>query len=36
MTFVDRAPVQPSAKGALTQMLRGRVTFELVADPAVG
>lgn len=35
VTFVDRAPVQPSAKGALTQMFRGSVNFELVADPAV-
>lgn len=32
--FVDRAPVQPSAKGALTQMFRGSVNFELVANPA--
>jgi 4-hydroxyphenylpyruvate dioxygenase len=35
VTFVDRAPVQPSARGALTQMFRGSVNFELVADPAV-
>lgn len=32
VTFVDRAPVQPSAKGALTQMFRGSVNFELVAS----
>jgi 4-hydroxyphenylpyruvate dioxygenase len=34
VTFVDRAPVQPNEKGALTQMFRGSVNFELVADPA--
>jgi 4-hydroxyphenylpyruvate dioxygenase len=32
VAFVDRAPVQPSAKGALTQMFRGNVNFELVAS----
>lgn len=32
--FIDRAPVQVSAKGALTQMFRRSVNFELVADPA--
>lgn len=35
ITFVDHAPVQPCARGALTQTFRGSVNFELVADPAV-
>ena len=30
VVFVDREPVQPSAKGALTQVYFGSVTFELV------
>ena len=30
VVFVDRDPVQPSAKGALTQVYLGAVTFELV------
>lgn len=30
VVFVDRDPVQPSAKGALTQIYFGSVTFELV------
>lgn len=30
VTFVDRAPVQPSEKGALTQLFKGSVSFELV------
>ncbi|HEV8500636.1 MAG TPA: 4-hydroxyphenylpyruvate dioxygenase [Casimicrobiaceae bacterium] len=30
VVFVDRAPVQPSDKGALTQIYMGSVTFELV------
>ena len=28
--FVDRDPIQPSDKGALTQIYLGGVTFELV------
>jgi 4-hydroxyphenylpyruvate dioxygenase len=35
VTFVDRPPVQPSEKGALTQMFRGSVNFELVASPVL-
>jgi 4-hydroxyphenylpyruvate dioxygenase len=34
VAFVDREPVQPSEKGALTQLFRGRVSFELVQDTA--
>ncbi|MBK4736677.1 4-hydroxyphenylpyruvate dioxygenase [Noviherbaspirillum pedocola] len=30
VVFVDREPVQPSEKGALTQLFRGGVSFELV------
>jgi 4-hydroxyphenylpyruvate dioxygenase len=30
VVFVDRQPVQPSEKGALTQLFRGGVSFELV------
>lgn len=30
VVFVDRAPVQPSEKGALTQLYKGGVSFELV------
>jgi 4-hydroxyphenylpyruvate dioxygenase len=36
VAFVDRAPVLPSAKGALTRMFLGSVSFELVAHPAAG
>ncbi len=37
VVFVDRMPVQPSAKGALTQVYLGGVTFELVkSDLAAG
>jgi 4-hydroxyphenylpyruvate dioxygenase len=32
IVFVDRAPVQPSDKGALTQIYLGGVTFELVVS----
>jgi len=32
MVFVDRDPIQPSEKGALTQVLLGGVTFELVVS----
>jgi 4-hydroxyphenylpyruvate dioxygenase len=28
--FVDRDPIQPSDKGALTQIYLGGITFELV------
>lgn len=28
--FIDRAPVQPNANGALTQLFKGSVSFELV------
>ncbi|HEX8787185.1 MAG TPA: 4-hydroxyphenylpyruvate dioxygenase [Telluria sp.] len=34
VAFVDRAPVQPSDKGALTQLFMGGVSFELVLDLA--
>lgn len=34
VTFVDRAPVAPCTKGALTQMFRGSVNFELVSSPS--
>lgn len=30
VVFVDRGPVQPSEKGALSQVALGGVTFELV------
>lgn len=30
--FVDRAPVQPNEKGALTQLYKGGVSFELVVS----
>jgi 4-hydroxyphenylpyruvate dioxygenase len=32
IVFVDRGPVQPSDKGALTQLYLGSVTFELVVS----
>ena len=32
IVFVDRAPLRPSEKGALTQMYMGSVCFELVHD----
>ena len=32
IVFIDRGPVQPSEKGALTQVYFGGVTFELVAS----
>ena len=32
VVFVDRGPVQPSDKGALTQVYLGSVTFELVVS----
>ena len=32
VVFVDRGPVQPSEKGALTQVYLGAVTFELVVS----
>ena len=32
IVFVDRGPVQPSEKGALTQVYLGSVTFELVVS----
>jgi 4-hydroxyphenylpyruvate dioxygenase len=32
VVFVDRGPVQPSEKGALTQVFLGGVTFELVVS----
>jgi 4-hydroxyphenylpyruvate dioxygenase len=32
VVFIDRGPVQPSDKGALTQVYLGSVTFELVAS----
>jgi 4-hydroxyphenylpyruvate dioxygenase len=35
IVFVDRAPLRPSAKGALTQMYLGSVCFELVHDEHV-
>jgi 4-hydroxyphenylpyruvate dioxygenase len=35
VVFVDRDPVQPSAKGALTQVYFGSVTFELVKSDVV-
>jgi 4-hydroxyphenylpyruvate dioxygenase len=36
VAFVDREPVMPSAKGALTRMFLGSVSFELVAHAAAG
>lgn len=33
VAFVDREPVKPNAKGALTQMFRSSVSFELVSNP---
>ena len=32
VVFVDRDPVQPTDKGALTQVYMGGVTFELVVS----
>jgi 4-hydroxyphenylpyruvate dioxygenase len=32
VVFVDRGPVQPSDKGALTQVYLGSLTFELVVS----
>ena len=32
LVFVDRDPIQPSDKGALTQIYLGGVTFELVVS----
>ncbi|HVE51067.1 MAG TPA: 4-hydroxyphenylpyruvate dioxygenase [Casimicrobiaceae bacterium] len=32
VVFIDRAPVQPTERGALTQIYLGGVTFELVAS----
>jgi len=32
IVFIDRGPVQPSDKGALTQVYFGGVTFELVVS----
>jgi 4-hydroxyphenylpyruvate dioxygenase len=32
VVFVDRDPIQPSEKGALTQVYLGGVTFELVVS----
>lgn len=34
VAFVDRDPVQPCEKGALTQLFKGRVSFELVHHAA--
>jgi 4-hydroxyphenylpyruvate dioxygenase len=36
VVFVDRVPIQPSDKGALTQIYLGGVTFELVVSPLRG
>jgi 4-hydroxyphenylpyruvate dioxygenase len=36
VVFVDRGPVQPSEKGALTQVYLGGVTFELVVSHLQG
>jgi 4-hydroxyphenylpyruvate dioxygenase len=36
VVFVDREPVQTSAKGALTQVYLGAVTFELVHSASTG
>ncbi|NVM74382.1 4-hydroxyphenylpyruvate dioxygenase [Duganella sp. SG902] len=35
VTFVDRPPVQPCEKGALTQLFKGSVSFELVHSEGV-
>jgi 4-hydroxyphenylpyruvate dioxygenase len=35
VAFVDRDPVRPCEKGALTQLFKGRVSFELVHDAGV-
>jgi 4-hydroxyphenylpyruvate dioxygenase len=32
IVFVDREPAQPTAKGALTQLYKGGVSFELVVS----
>lgn len=32
IVFIDRAPVQPTARGALTQLYKGGVSFELVVS----
>jgi 4-hydroxyphenylpyruvate dioxygenase len=32
IVFIDRAPVQPTSRGALTQLYKGGVSFELVAS----
>lgn len=32
IVFIDREPVQPTAKGALTQLYKGGVSFELVVS----
>jgi 4-hydroxyphenylpyruvate dioxygenase len=32
IAFIDRAPVQPSDRGALTQLYKGGISFELVAS----
>ena len=32
VVFIDRDPVQPTERGALTQIYLGGVTFELVAS----
>ena len=34
IVFIDRGPVQPSDKGALTQVYMNEVTFELVLSRA--
>lgn len=36
VVFVDRAPLQPSEKGALTQLYKGGVSFELVLSQPEG
>jgi 4-hydroxyphenylpyruvate dioxygenase len=36
VSFIDREPVQASEKGALTQLFKGRVSFELVLDTPFG
>lgn len=32
IVFIDRAPMQPTARGALTQLYKGGVSFELVVS----
>ena len=32
VVFIERGPVQPSERGALTQVCLGSVTFELVSS----